>query len=130
MADITASMVNDLRTKTGAGMMDCKKALTEAGGDVEKAIEWLRKKGMASADKKSGRATAEGQVVSYIHPGGKIGVLVEINCETDFAARNEKFQEFVKNIAMHVAAANPTWVKREDVPATAIAKEKELIAAQ
>src|SRR5512135_2529481 len=109
MAEITASMVNDLRTKTGAGMMDCKKALTEAGGDVEKAIEWLRKKGMASADKKAGRATAEGQIASYVHAGGKIGVLVEVNCETDFAARNDAFQTFVKDVAMHIAASSPAY---------------------
>jgi len=130
MAEITASMVNDLRTKTGAGMMDCKKALTEASGDVEKAIEWLRKKGMASADKKSSRATAEGQVASYIHAGGKIGVLVEVNCETDFAARNDAFQTFVKDVAMHIAASSPAYVRREDVPADVVAKEKEVLAAQ
>jgi elongation factor Ts len=130
MAEITASMVSDLRAKTGAGMMDCKKALAEAGGDVEKAMENLRKKGLADAQKRSGRATAEGTVASYIHPGGKVGVLLEINCETDFVARNEQFQDFVKNVAMHIAAASPTWVRREDVPAAAVAKEKELIAGQ
>ena len=130
MAEITAGMVSDLRSKTGAGMMDCKKALGEAGGDVEKAIAWLRKKGMASADKKSARATAEGAVGSYIHAGGKIGVLVEVNCETDFAARNDAFQSFVKDLAMHIAASAPQFVRREDVPEAAIAKEKEVLAAQ
>jgi elongation factor Ts len=130
MAEITASMVNDLRQKTGAGMMDCKKALGESAGDVDKAIEWLRKKGMASADKKSARATAEGLVHSYIHAGGKIGVLVEVNCETDFAARNETFQEFVKNVAMHIAASAPTWIRKEDVPPDALVREKEVLAAQ
>src|SRR4051812_25164310 len=130
MAEITAGMVNDLRQKTGAGMMDCKKALSEAGGDVEKAIDWLRKKGMASADKKSGRATAEGQVASYIHAGGKIGVLVEVNCETDFAARNDAFTAFVKDLAMHIAASAPSYVRREDVPADVLSKEKDVLAAQ
>ena len=130
MGDITAGMVNDLRQKTGAGMMDCKKALTEAGGDVEKAVDWLRKKGMASADKKSARDTAEGQVASYIHAGGKIGVMVEVNCETDFAARNDAFQSFVKDLAMHIAASSPQYVRREDVPEAVLVKEKEVLAAQ
>ena len=127
MAEISAALVKDLREKTGAGMMECKKALTEMGGDFEKAIDYLRKKGMADAAKRSGRATAEGLVESYIHPGGKIGVIVEVNCETDFVARNEKFQEFVRNIAMHVAAAAPQYVRREEVPAEAVAKEKSIV---
>jgi elongation factor Ts len=110
--------------------MECKKALTETGGDFEKAVEYLRKKGLADASKRSGRATAEGLVESYIHPGGKIGVMVEVNCETDFVARNESFQAFVRNVAMHVAAAAPQWVRREDVPADVVAKEKEVVAAQ
>ena len=130
MAEISAALVKDLREKTGAGMMECKKALTEMGGDFEKAIDYLRKKGMADAAKRSGRATAEGLVESYIHPGGKIGVMVEVNCETDFVARNEKFQELVRNIAMHVAAAAPQYVRREDVPADLVAKEKAIVAEQ
>ena len=130
MAEISATLVKDLREKTGAGMMECKKALTEMGGDFEKAVEYLRKKGLADAAKRSGRATAEGLVETYIHPGGKIGVLVEVNCETDFVARNEKFQEFVRNIAMHVAAAEPRWVRREDVPADISAKERSIFAEQ
>ncbi len=130
MADISASQVKDLREKTGAGMMECKKALTESGGDMEKAVEWLRKRGIAKADSRSGRATAEGIVHSYIHPGGKVGVLLEVNCETDFVARNEGFQEFVKNVSMHIAASSPVYVKREDVPASVVEKEKEVLAAQ
>jgi elongation factor Ts len=129
--EISASQVKDLREKTGAGMLDCKKALSEANGDLEKAIDYLRKKGIASASKKAGRATKEGMVGSYIHgEGGRVGVLVEINCETDFVARNPEFQTFLKDIAMHIAAANPQWVKSEDVPAEVIAKEKEIAVAQ
>lgn len=127
---ITAELVKELREKTGAGMMDCKKALTETGGDIEKALVFLREKGLASAAKKSGRATAEGAVGSYIHMGGKIGVLVEVNCETDFVAKNPDFQSFVKDIAMHIAAANPTYVAKEDVPDEVIAKEKEILKHQ
>jgi elongation factor Ts len=130
MAEISAAQVKDLREKTGAGMMECKKALTESAGDLEKAIEYLRKKGIAKAESRSGRATAEGLVHSYIHPGGKVGVLLEVNCETDFVARNEGFQEFVKNVSMHIAASAPLYVRREDVPAAAVAKEKELLTAQ
>ena len=130
MAEITAQKVAELRAKTGAGMMDCKKALTESAGDFEKAIEWLRKRGIAKAESRSGKATAEGLVHSYIHPGGKVGVLLEVNCETDFVARNETFQEFVKNVAMHIAASAPTYVKREDVPSSVVAKEKEVLTAQ
>ena len=130
MADISASQVKDLREKTGAGMMECKKALTETGGDMEKAIEHLRKRGIAKAESRGGRATAEGLVHSYIHPGGKVGVLIEINCETDFVARNEDFQEFVKNVAMHIAASSPMYVRREDVPAALVEKEKDVLLAQ
>lgn len=128
--EISANAVKDLREKTGAGMMDCKKALVEMGGDFEKAVDYLRKKGIASASKKAGRATKEGAVFSYIHGEGKVGVLVEVNCETDFVARTEQFRGLVKDIAMHIAAANPTYVKSDDVPADLIAKEKEIAIAQ
>src|SRR6202171_243467 len=126
MAEVTSAMVKDLREKTGAGMMDCKKALLESGGDIEKAITWLREKGLATAGKKAGRSAREGAVGSYIHLGGKIGVLVEVNCETDFTARNEKFQALVKDIAMQIAWSNPKWVRREDVPAEVIEHEKKI----
>ena len=127
MADISAKTVKELREKTGAGMMDCKKALTENDGDMEKAVEWLRKKGITSAEKKAGRVAAEGLVESYIHTGGRIGVLVEVNCETDFVARREEFKQLVKDIAMQVAACpNVEYVKSADVPADMIAKEKEI----
>ncbi len=128
--EITANLVKELREKTGAGMMDCKKALAETSGDFEKAIEYLRKKGIASAAKKAGRATKEGAVASYIHGEGKVGVLVEINCETDFVARTDQFRDFVKDVAMHIAAAAPQWVRPEEVPAEVIAKEKEIAIAQ
>lgn len=127
---VTAKMVQELRKKTGAGIMDCKKALIESDGDIEKAIEGLRKKGLASAAKKAGRVTSEGMVSSYIHGGGKLGVLVEVNCETDFVALTEQFQQLVKDVAMHIAAANPLYVKREDVPEDVIQKEREIYAAQ
>ncbi|KAF0215691.1 MAG: elongation factor [Geobacteraceae bacterium] len=127
---ITAEQVNELRKATGAGLMDCKKALTETGGDQEKAVDYLRKKGLAAAAKKSGRVASEGLVGSYIHAGGKIGVLVEINCETDFVAKNENFQAFVKDIAMHIAAASPQAVRREEVPADIIEREKEIYRAK
>ena len=130
MSEISASAVKELREKTGAGMMDCKKALTESGGDFAKAEEYLRKKGLASAAKKAGRAATEGAVTSYVHLGGKIGVLVEVNCETDFAARNEAFQALTKDIAMHVAAAAPQYVRREEVPADVVAREMEIAKAQ
>lgn len=130
MAQPTASDVQTLREKTGAGMMDCKKALVETGGDVEKAIDYLRKKGVAAAEKKVGREAKQGSIVSYIHGGGKIGVLVEINCETDFVARNENFQAFTRDIAMHIAAANPRFVSRDQVPADVIAREKEIFMDQ
>ena len=130
MATITADQVKQLRDKTGAGMMECKAALTEAGGDQEKAIELLRKKGLASAAKRAGRATSNGVVGSYIHMGGKVGVLVEVNCETDFVARTEDFQTLVKELALHIAAADPRYVRREDVPADVLEKEKEIYRAQ
>jgi elongation factor Ts len=130
VAEITAKVVQELREKTGAGMMDCKRALTEAGGDFGKAEEVLRKKGLAAAAKKSSRAATEGAVASYIHMGGKIGVLVEVNCETDFVARTDGFQALVKDIAMQIAAANPQYVRREEVPAEVIAKEIEIAKAQ
>ncbi|MEO5970406.1 MAG: translation elongation factor Ts [Bdellovibrionia bacterium] len=128
--EISASLVKDLREKTGAGMMDCKKALVETAGDFEKAVDYLRKKGIASASKKSGRLTKEGAVTSYIHGEGKVGVLLEVNCETDFVARTEQFKQLVKDIAMHIAAANPQWVRSDEVPADVVAKEKEIAIAQ
>jgi elongation factor Ts len=130
MAEISAQLVKVLREKTGAGFMECKAALTEAGGDEEKAIEILRKRGLASARKKEGRSTLEGTVGSYIHHGNKIGVLVEVNCETDFVARNLDFQQFVKDIAMHVCAAEPRYIKKEDVPEGVLEKEREIARAQ
>jgi elongation factor Ts len=128
--EISAGLVKELREKTGAGMMDCKKALAETSGDFEKAIEYLRKKGIASAAKKAGRATKEGAVASYIHGEGRVGVLVEVNCETDFVARTEQFKTFVRDVSMHIAAASPQWVRPEEVPADVIAKEKEIAVAQ
>jgi elongation factor Ts len=130
MANINAAMVKQLREKTGAGMMDCKNALSEVEGDVEKAIELLRKKGLATAQKRAGRALSEGIVQSYIHMTGKLGVLVEVNCETDFVAKNEDFQEFTKNIAMHIAATNPLGITPEDISQEIIDKEKEIYRAQ
>ena len=127
---VTAAQVNELRKATGAGLMDCKRALTETGGDHEKAIDYLRTKGLAAASKKSGRVATEGAVGSYIHAGGKIGVLVEVNCETDFVAKNETFQNFVKDIGMHIAAASPLYVRREEVPAELIEREKEIYRAK
>ena len=127
---ITAAQVNELRKVTGAGLMDCKKALAETGGDHEKAIDYLRKKGLAAASKKAGRAATEGLVGSYIHAGGKIGVLVEVNCETDFVAKNENFQGFVKDVAMHIAAASPQFVRREEVTADVIEREKDIYRAK
>jgi len=127
---ITASAVNDLRSQTGAGLMDCKKALVETNGNVEEAITILRKKGAASAAKRADRAAKEGVVESYIHVGGKVGVLIEVNCETDFVARNDEFKAFVKDLCLHIAAANPICVTREEVSASDIAKETEIAAAQ
>jgi elongation factor Ts len=127
MAQISAQLVKELREKTGAGMMDCKKALTENEGDISKSVEWLRQKGITSAEKKAGRVAAEGLVGSYIHTGGRIGVLVEVNCETDFVARGDRFQELVRNVAMQIAACpNVEFVKVEDIPENVIAKEKEI----
>lgn len=130
MAEITASGVMALRQKTGAGMMECKAALVEADGNEEQAIEILRKKGMATATKKAGRTTAEGAVGSYIHMGGKVGVLVEINCESDFVARGEEFQQLVKDVAMHIAASDPRFTRREEVPADELDKEREILMEQ
>ena len=130
MAEISATMVKQLREKTGSGMMDCKKALAECNGDMEKAVDFLRKKGLATAQKRAGRAMTEGAINAYIHMGGKLGVLVEINCETDFVARNEDFKEFSKNIAMHIAASNPLGIRPEDVPQDIIDKEKDIYRAQ
>ena len=128
--EINAKLVKELREATGCGMMDCKKALAECEGDMEKAGEYLRKKGIASAAKKEGRATSQGIVGSYIHMGGKVGVLVEVACETDFVARTDAFQEFVHNVAMHIAAARPLAVSRDEVDGTLVEKEKEIYAAQ
>ncbi len=130
MANISAAMVKQLREKTGAGMMDCKNALSEVEGDIEKAIEFLRKKGLATAQKRAGRALSEGIIQSYIHMNGKLGVLVEVNCETDFVAKNKDFQKFAKNIAMHIAASNPLGITPEDVSEEIIEKEKEIYRAQ
>ena len=128
--DITAAMVKKLRDATGAGMMECKAALTEANGDIDAATTLLRKRGLAAATKKAGRSTSEGLIGHYIHLGGKIGVLVEINCESDFVARTDKFQALTREIAMHIAAANPAYVRREDVPADIIAREKDIYRDQ
>jgi elongation factor Ts len=130
MAEITAGSVKALREKTGAGMIDCKNALTEANGDENAAVEILRKKGMATAGKKAGRVTAEGVVGSYIHMGGKVGVLVEINCESDFVARGDEFQQLVKDVAMHIAATDPRYASRADVQAGELDKEREILMEQ
>jgi len=130
MSEVTAAMVKQLRDKTGSGMMDCKKALTENGGDMEKAIDFLRKKGLATAAKRAGRETSEGVVQPYVHTGGKLGVMVEVNCETDFVAKSEDFQEFAKNVAMHIAATNPIGISPEDVPAETMAREKAIYMDQ
>src|SRR5258708_35046336 len=130
MAEINAAAIKALREKTGAGMMDCKKAITEADGNEERAIGLLRERGLASAKKKEGRVAAEGVVGSYIHMGGKVGVLVEVNCETDFAARSSEFQQLVKDIAMHIAAAEPRHISREEVTADTLDKEREIARAQ
>jgi elongation factor Ts len=130
MSEINAAMVKQLREKTGAGMMDCKKALSESAGDMDKAIDFLRKKGLATAQKRAGRAMTEGTIQSYIHLGGKLGVLVEVNCETDFVAKNENFREFAKNIAMHIAASNPLGISPEDIDEKIIEREKEIYRAQ
>jgi elongation factor Ts len=127
---VSASAVKELREKTGAGMLDCKKALDETDGNIEKAIEFLREKGLAAAAKKGGRIATEGVVESYIHAGGRIGVLVEINCETDFVGKTEQFREFARDIAMQIAAANPRYVRREEVATEELEKEKEILRAQ
>lgn len=130
MSEVTAQMVKELRDRTGAPFLDCKKALEEVGGDFDKAADILRIKGLTKAAKKVGRETPEGVITSYIHAGGKIGVMVEVNCETDFVARNEEFQRFAKEIAMQIAAANPGFISREDVPESVLTKEKDLMKAQ
>jgi elongation factor Ts len=130
VAEISAQAVKELREKTGAGMMDCKKALAESGGDFARAEDLLRKKGLAAAAKKASRTATEGAVASYVHMGGKIGVLVEVNCETDFVARTEGFQALVKDLALQIAAAAPLWVRREEVPADAVARELDIARAQ
>jgi len=130
MAAITASMVADLRAKTGAGLLDCKKALDEAQGSLDQAETILRKKGVASAAKKAGRSTSDGLVESYIHVGGKVGVLVEVNCETDFVAKTDDFKGFCRDVCLQIAAANPSYVRREEVPEADLAKERDIAAAQ
>ena len=130
MADITAALVKKLRDATGAGMMECKAALTEANGDIEAATTILRKRGLAQATKKSGRSTNDGLIGSYIHMGGKIGVLVEINCESDFVARTEDFQNLAREVAMHIAAASPQYVKREEIPPAVLEREKDIYRGQ
>ena len=128
--EISLELVKDLRQRTGAGIVDCKTALQQAQGNMDGAIDYLRRKGLATAAKKAGRIAADGLVSSYIHAGGKMGVLVEINCETDFVAKTEDFQAFVKNIAMHIAAANPQWIRREEVPAEVLEREKTISLAE
>ena len=130
MADITAQMVKEIRDRTGAPFIDCKKALEEVGGDFDKAIEILKIKGVAKASKKVGRETPEGTIVTYVHAGGKIGVMVEVNCETDFVARNDDFQAFAKEVAMQIAAGNPRYISRDDIPEAELEKEKEIMKAQ
>lgn len=130
MSTISAAMVKELREKSGAGIMDCKQALTENDGDMDKAVDFLRKKGLATAAKRAGRATSEGTVQSYIHMGGKIGVMVEVNCETDFVAKTDDFIEFARNLAMHIAATNPVGIKAEDVPEDVIERERSIYRDQ
>jgi elongation factor Ts len=128
--EVSAATVKDLRDKTGAGMMDCKKALTECGGDLNKAVDYLRQKGLAAASKKASRIATDGAVGAYVHPGGKIGVLVELNCETDFVARTAEFQTLLKDLAMQIAAANPRYIRAEDVPAGDLEKERQIYRQQ
>ncbi len=128
--NITSTMVKELRDKTNAGMMDCKKALTETGGDMEKSVDLLRQKGLAVALKRAGRATSEGVIETYIHAGGKLGVMVEVGCETDFVAKTDGFREFARDIAMHIAASNPVAIRREDVPEEILAREREIYKQQ
>jgi len=130
MTTISATMVKQLREKSGAGMMDCKQALVECDADIEKAVDFLRKKGLATAQKRAGRAMTEGTIQSYIHMGGKLGVLVEVNCETDFVAKNEDFVQFTRNIAMHIAATNPLGVRAEDVLEETVQRERDIYQAQ
>ncbi len=130
MTTISASTVKELRDKTGAGMMDCKEALKQSDGDVSKAIDFLRKKGLATAAKRAGRAMSEGAIQTYIHTGGKLGVMVEVNCETDFVAKNEDFVQFARNIAMHIAATNPVSISQQDVPKEVVEKEMEIYRDQ
>ncbi len=130
MVKITAAMVKQLREKTGSGMMDCKEALKECGADIDKAIDFLRTKGLATAQKRAGRAMSEGTIQSYIHMGGKIGVMVEVGCESDFVAKNDDFQEFARNIAMHIAATNPVSIRPEEVPEDILSREREIYRAQ
>ncbi|RZB30594.1 MAG: elongation factor Ts [Desulfobacteraceae bacterium Eth-SRB1] len=130
MGIISAGMVKQLREKTGAGIMDCKEALTECDGDIDRSVDFLRKKGIATAEKRAGKAMTEGIIESYIHMGGKLGVLVEVNCETDFVAKNDDFKEFARNLAMHIAATNPVGISQEDVPEEVINKEREIYRAQ
>jgi len=127
---VTAAMVKELREKTGAGMMDCKKALSETGGDMEKAVDWLRRKGLAVAAKRAGRTASEGQIASYIHAGGKLGVLVEVNCETDFTGRTEEFTALAHDLAMHIAASNPLCISPEDMPPEVVEREREIYRTQ
>ena len=128
--EISASLVKELREKTGVGIMDCKKALKESEGNIDKAVDFLRQKGIATAKKRGGRATSEGQIQSYIHAGGKIGVLVEVNCETDFTGKTDEFHEMVRNIAMHIAASNPIAIDRDGIPPEVLEKEKNIYAIQ
>ncbi len=130
MAEINAQMVKELRARTNAGILDCKEALQEAGGDSEKAVDFLRKKGLATALKRAGRETSEGVINSYIHAGGKLGVLVEVNCETDFVAKTDEFKEFARNIAMHIAATKPLGIQREDISEEVVEREKEIYRQQ
>ena len=130
MSEVSASMIKDLRERTGAGMSDCKKALTEVGGDMDKAIDYLRTKGLAKAAKKAGREATEGAIVSYIHGGGRIGVLLEVNCETDFVARNEDFQAFTRDVAMQIAAMNPQFVRKDEVAADVVSRERDVLLAK
>jgi elongation factor Ts len=130
LVEVSANMVKELREKTGAGMMDCKKALAETGGDFQKALDYLRQKGLATAAKRAGRIASEGRVGSYIHAGGKIGVMVEVNCETDFVAKTDDFLAFAKDMAMQIAASNPSYVRREEVTADVLEREKEIYRAQ
>lgn len=130
MVEVSAKLVKELRERTGAGMMDCKKALTETGGDMEKAILYLREKGLAAAAKRAGRVAKEGLVSAYVHPGNRVGVLVEVNCETDFVAKTEDFKSFVHDIALQIAASRPEYISRDDLPAEVVAREKEILRAQ